>query len=69
MKRHGWLHLFSLSVIAFVAAHGIALYFASSHLGLSIVVVVGIIALVVLTHLGFWRRRHMGFRWCTEPGA
>jgi hypothetical protein len=48
--RHSWL--VALAVIAFVAVHGIILHYIWSHAMVSTTVVIGIIAVMLIKHLG-----------------
>jgi hypothetical protein len=56
MKDHGLLHkgawLVAAGVIILIAAHGVVLYYLSSHPALSAAVVSGVIILVVVKHFG-----------------
>jgi len=56
MTRHGRLRarawMLMVGVITLIAAHGVILYYFSSHLALSAAVVSGMIILVVIKHLG-----------------
>lgn len=46
--------LLAAALIVLIAFHGLILYFASSHLALSGALASGLIALVVIKHLGYW---------------
>ena len=56
MTRHGRLRarawMLMVGVITLIAAHGVILYYFSSHMALSAAVVSGVIILVVIKHLG-----------------
>ena len=45
-----WVALTAIPVL--IAVHGVILYYFSSHMTLSVAVVVGVIAMVVVKHLG-----------------
>jgi hypothetical protein len=49
-----WLIL--LGIVALAAGHGIILFYISSHVTMSATILVGVIALIVLKHLGMLRR-------------
>ena len=65
-RRRMWV--LALLAVLLIAGHGIILYYASSHLALSVGLVSGVIVLIVIKHLGLlgptyallrrhWRRR------------
>jgi hypothetical protein len=64
-RRLRWLIL-PVAAIAFIAAHGIVLYFAWSHLALPAAVIAGLILLMVLKHLGLLGPLYALFR--RRPG-
>ena len=48
----GRLWLFAALAVVLVALHGSILYYASSHLALSVGFIAGIVLLIVIKHLG-----------------
>lgn len=71
MDGHHHLRILILSVgtIVLVAGHGIVLYVASSHMALSTAAMLGVIALVVLRHLGLLGPLFALFRRRSRPDA
>jgi hypothetical protein len=50
LRPHTWFVV--VGAIALVAAHSVVLYHAASHIAAPLAVVLGVVALVVLKHLG-----------------
>jgi len=51
-RLQGRVWMLMVGVIILIAGHSIVLYYFSSHVALSATVVLGVIALVVIKHLG-----------------
>ena len=52
MKDHGRLWIIVAGAAVLIAGHGVILYYVSSHMAVSVAATVGVIALVVIKHLG-----------------
>jgi len=52
VKHRGRLWAALTAIPVLIAAHGVILYYFSSHMTLSVAVIVGVIAMVVVKHLG-----------------
>jgi hypothetical protein len=53
MKSHNWHWMLIAGAATLIAGHGFTLYYISSHVALSSAVVLGVIAIIVVKHLGF----------------
>ena len=52
VKHRGRLWAALTAIPVLIAAHGVILYYFSSHMTLSVAVIFGVIAMVVVKHLG-----------------
>jgi hypothetical protein len=54
MKHHSRFWIALAVAVALIAGHGVILYYVSSHMALSAAAIAGVIALVVVKHLGLF---------------
>jgi hypothetical protein len=52
LKHRGRLWVALTAIPVLIAVHGVILYYFSSHMTLSVAVIVSVIAMVVIKHLG-----------------
>ena len=52
VRHRGRLSVAQTAIPVLIAVHGVILYYFSSHMTLSVAVIVGVIAMVVVKHLG-----------------
>ena len=53
MKNHNQVWILLTGAMVLIVGHGVILYYVSSHLALSSAVIAGVVAIVVVKHLGW----------------